>query len=88
MKSLENLKIWTPLTRVIFVHLKKSYRLKLQNFFIGFADQVKAPTPVFPSREDKSEDEQPIGGWPHLAKHVCKVAWNKRKNTVRKTGFN
>ena len=86
MKSLENLNIWTSLTRVIFAHLK-NHRLKLQNFLIGFADQVKAPTPVFPSREGKSEDEQPIGGWPHLAKHVWKVAWNKRKNIVRKTGF-
>ena len=46
-------------TRVIFLHLKKSYRSKLQIFLIGFA---KAPTPVFPSREGKSEDKQPIGG--------------------------
>ena len=34
-----------------FCASKKSYRLKLQNFLIGFADQVKAPTPVFPSRD-------------------------------------
>ena len=27
-----------------------------------FTDQVKAPTPVFPNREGKREDKQPMGG--------------------------
>ena len=42
---------------------KKIIKIKVAEFFfIGFADQVKTPTPVFPSREGKSEDKQPIGG--------------------------
>ena len=46
-------------TRVIFLHLKNHTDQSCKFLLIGFA---KAPTPVFPSREGKSEDKQPIGG--------------------------
>lgn len=42
------------------------------------APTKNALTPVFPSRFARTVEQHPIGGWPHLVKHIWKVAWKNK----------